>query len=74
MVTEEVKLLKTLVSDLEKELKTKGNRKRFFIRVAFKNDLQKTYGIFQMLVSCKIPYVFCRSFLNASLIQRNENN
>ena len=24
MVTEEVKLLKTLVSDLEKELKTKG--------------------------------------------------
>ena len=48
MVTEEVKLLKTLVSDLEKELKTKGNRKRFFIRVASKNDLQKTYGIFQM--------------------------
>ena len=38
MVTEEVKLLKTLVSDLEKELKTKGKRKYFFICELRKSD------------------------------------
>ena len=38
MVTEEVKLLKTLVSDLEKELKTKGKRKRFILSELRKGD------------------------------------
>ena len=56
---------------------------------AFKKYLQKTYGIFHMLVSCRkhmendparspptygnLHYVFCRYFLKASLIQKINN-